>query len=234
VPFSVGRVTAATCRCRRSTRSRARREGGGAARRLDGERPAGHEPEIQLRGPTSINATGSANGPLIIVDGAIQNVGSMNELGGLDIESVEVVKGAPARRCTARARRTASSRSRRSAARRGAAGIKFGRAERVRLQRPEQHQLRDADQPPAPDGRDRAGVLRRRFGERRRVLAHDRLEKEIMRINNVAADTSRRRCRSSGTRWPSRRRADERVPVADLAGQYYNPLAQVLRGTRSR
>src|SRR6201999_95079 len=31
---------------------------------------------------------------LFIVDGAIMNVGSLQELGGLDIESVEVVKGA--------------------------------------------------------------------------------------------------------------------------------------------
>lgn len=54
----------------------------------------GSTPEIQLRGPTSINATGRSDGPLIIVDGAILNVGSPQELGGLDIESVEVVKGA--------------------------------------------------------------------------------------------------------------------------------------------
>lgn len=54
----------------------------------------GSSPEILLRGPTSINATNRTQGPLIIVDGAIMNVGSLNDLGGLDIESVEVVKGA--------------------------------------------------------------------------------------------------------------------------------------------
>ncbi|HYC50112.1 MAG TPA: SusC/RagA family TonB-linked outer membrane protein [Gemmatimonadaceae bacterium] len=54
----------------------------------------GTSPEILMRGPTSINASGRSQGPLIIVDGAIMNVGSMEELGGLDIESVEVVKGA--------------------------------------------------------------------------------------------------------------------------------------------
>jgi TonB-linked SusC/RagA family outer membrane protein len=54
----------------------------------------GSTPEIMMRGPTSINASGRATGPLIIVDGAILNVGSLEELGGLDIESVEVVKGA--------------------------------------------------------------------------------------------------------------------------------------------
>jgi TonB-linked SusC/RagA family outer membrane protein len=54
----------------------------------------GANPEILLRGPTSINATGRGVGPLIIVDGAIMNIGSLEEIGALDIESVEVVKGA--------------------------------------------------------------------------------------------------------------------------------------------
>src|SRR5688572_4167338 len=54
----------------------------------------GTTPEILMRGPTSINNTGRSSGPLIIVDGAIMNVGNLEELGGLDIESVEVVKGA--------------------------------------------------------------------------------------------------------------------------------------------
>jgi TonB-linked SusC/RagA family outer membrane protein len=54
----------------------------------------GSTPEILMRGPTSINAAGRSQGPLIIVDGAIMNVGNLEELGGLDIESVEVVKGA--------------------------------------------------------------------------------------------------------------------------------------------
>jgi TonB-linked SusC/RagA family outer membrane protein len=54
----------------------------------------GSTPEIMMRGPTSINGSGRGQGPLIIVDGAIMNIGSLEELGGLDIESVEVVKGA--------------------------------------------------------------------------------------------------------------------------------------------
>ena len=54
----------------------------------------GSTPEIQLRGPTSINASGRSQGPLIIVDGVIEHVGSLEELGGMDIASVEVVKGA--------------------------------------------------------------------------------------------------------------------------------------------
>lgn len=54
----------------------------------------GSSPEILLRGPTSINATGRSMEPLIVVDGVILHVGSYAEVGGLDIESVEVVKGA--------------------------------------------------------------------------------------------------------------------------------------------
>lgn len=54
----------------------------------------GSTPEIQLRGVNSINTTNRSTAPLFIVDGAIMNVGSLQELGGLDIESVEVVKGA--------------------------------------------------------------------------------------------------------------------------------------------
>lgn len=54
----------------------------------------GSTPEIMMRGPTSINAQGRGQGPMFIVDGVIMHVGSMEELGGLDIESVEVVKGA--------------------------------------------------------------------------------------------------------------------------------------------
>ncbi len=54
----------------------------------------GSTPEIMMRGPTSINATGRSQSPMIIVDGVIMRVGSLTEIGGLDIESVEVVKGA--------------------------------------------------------------------------------------------------------------------------------------------
>src|SRR5437763_1121813 len=45
----------------------------------------GSSPEIMTRGPHSLNATDRSQSPLIIVDGAILNVGSINELGGLDI-----------------------------------------------------------------------------------------------------------------------------------------------------
>ncbi len=54
----------------------------------------GASAEVMMRGPHSINASGRSQGPLIIVDNIIMNVGSLEELGALDIESVEVVKGA--------------------------------------------------------------------------------------------------------------------------------------------
>jgi TonB-linked SusC/RagA family outer membrane protein len=55
----------------------------------------GTAPEILMRGPTSINGSNRGQEPLIIVDGVIvSHVGSIQELGGLDIETVEVVKGA--------------------------------------------------------------------------------------------------------------------------------------------
>src|SRR4051812_8613728 len=54
----------------------------------------GTTPEILMRGPTSINASGRSQSPLIVVDGVIQRVGGLSDLGGLDIESVEVIKGA--------------------------------------------------------------------------------------------------------------------------------------------
>jgi TonB-linked SusC/RagA family outer membrane protein len=54
----------------------------------------GSTPEVLMRGPTSINAQGRSQSPLYVVDGIVLNVGSLDELGGLDIESVEVVKGA--------------------------------------------------------------------------------------------------------------------------------------------
>ncbi|MEP6835602.1 MAG: SusC/RagA family TonB-linked outer membrane protein [Gemmatimonas sp.] len=54
----------------------------------------GTQPEIMLRGPTSINSTNRSTGPLMIVDGVILRNQSLSEIGGLDIESVEVVKGA--------------------------------------------------------------------------------------------------------------------------------------------
>lgn len=53
----------------------------------------GAQPSVLLRGPTSINASGRGQEPLYIVDGVILN-GPLPDFNSLDIESIEVVKGA--------------------------------------------------------------------------------------------------------------------------------------------
>jgi TonB-linked SusC/RagA family outer membrane protein len=55
----------------------------------------GSAPTVLLRGPTSINAEGRSQEPLYVVDGVILGE-SVADLDGLDIESIEVVKGAAA------------------------------------------------------------------------------------------------------------------------------------------
>lgn len=57
----------------------------------------GSTPSIILRAPQSLNtnAAGRDQGPLLIVDGVIQQ-GSLNDVNPQDIESIEVVKGAAA------------------------------------------------------------------------------------------------------------------------------------------
>ena len=107
VPFSVGRLTTEDLPVPQLDPIRAL-QGKVAGLRISQTtgRP-GTAPEILLRGPHSINASGRSQQPLIIVDGVIMHVGSgsdpsmgmqtgggLVELGGLDIESVEVVKGA--------------------------------------------------------------------------------------------------------------------------------------------
>ncbi len=53
----------------------------------------GAQPAVLLRAPTSINASGRGQDPLYIVDGVILQ-GPLPDLNSMDIESVEVVKGA--------------------------------------------------------------------------------------------------------------------------------------------
>lgn len=55
----------------------------------------GADPQILLRAPLSINASGRGQSPLVIVDGIIFN-GGISDVNPQDIESVEVVKGAAA------------------------------------------------------------------------------------------------------------------------------------------
>jgi len=53
----------------------------------------GATPDVMLRGPTSINASGRGQNPLYIVDGVII-AGGLPEINPQDIENIEVVKGA--------------------------------------------------------------------------------------------------------------------------------------------
>ena len=94
VPFAVGRVTAEDLPVPAldPVQALAGKVAGVRIGQIGGA--PGTTPEIMLRGPTSINGQGRNNGPLFVVDGVVLNVGSFDELGGLDIESVEVVKGA--------------------------------------------------------------------------------------------------------------------------------------------
>ncbi len=62
------------------------------ARVMGGSGQPGEELDILLRGPRSINAIGRSQGPLIIVDGVV-TTGSLADVEGWDVASVEVVKG---------------------------------------------------------------------------------------------------------------------------------------------
>ncbi|MDX1388315.1 MAG: SusC/RagA family TonB-linked outer membrane protein [Acidobacteriota bacterium] len=55
----------------------------------------GSQDDVILRGPTSINAEGRSQRPLIVIDGIIQSENAtLADVGALDIENVEIVKGA--------------------------------------------------------------------------------------------------------------------------------------------
>jgi TonB-linked SusC/RagA family outer membrane protein len=62
---------------------------------VQGSGRPGATPEILLRGPTSLNAIGRDQSPLFIVDGVILGA-TLIDLDALDVESVEIVKGAAA------------------------------------------------------------------------------------------------------------------------------------------
>ncbi|UCC73551.1 MAG: SusC/RagA family TonB-linked outer membrane protein [Gemmatimonadota bacterium] len=62
---------------------------------VSGSGRPGAEPSIMLRGPVSLNAAGRSQDPLIVVDGVILGSG-IADLDALDIENVEIVKGAAA------------------------------------------------------------------------------------------------------------------------------------------
>ncbi|MEZ4457526.1 MAG: SusC/RagA family TonB-linked outer membrane protein [Gemmatimonadales bacterium] len=225
VPFSVGRITAEELPVPAldPVRALAGKVAGVRIGQTSG-RP-GSTPEILLRGPTSINANGRGQGPLIIVDDAIMNVGSLEELGGLDIESVEVVKGAAGASLygTRAASGVITIRTKRGSA--GSDGVKFNvRTEygvsdlnSTNYGQPVNHHLQ----------LDETGT---RFcvnvsGNAPCSRTFDWMT-EILRINNVNADTTRT---PQNVVYNSPSLTDLRnVYQAQIwPGQYYNSLAQV-------
>jgi TonB-linked SusC/RagA family outer membrane protein len=95
LPFTVDRLTAAAMPVPATT----------AAGMIAGKVPGanvvspsgrpGAAPSILLRGPTSINASGRNQEPMYIVDGVILSA-SIIDIDAMDIESIEIVKGAAA------------------------------------------------------------------------------------------------------------------------------------------
>ena len=66
-------------------------------RSISGSGQPGQASDITLRGPTSINASGRSQSPLIVIDGVIQSESAtLADVGALDIDHVEIVKGAAA------------------------------------------------------------------------------------------------------------------------------------------
>jgi TonB-linked SusC/RagA family outer membrane protein len=57
----------------------------------------GEAADVTLRGPTSIDASGRTQGPLIVIDGVAQSANAtLADIGALDVDHVEIVKGAAA------------------------------------------------------------------------------------------------------------------------------------------
>src|SRR5262249_43998315 len=86
VPFAVGRISSEDIVVPALDPIRALQGKVAGVRIAQTSGQPGSSPEILVRGPTSINASGRTQGPLIIVDGVIMNVASFDEIGGLDIE----------------------------------------------------------------------------------------------------------------------------------------------------
>ena len=189
----------------------------------------GSSTEIMMRGPTSINGTGRDRSPLIIVDGAIMNVGSLEELGAMDIESVEVVKGAAGASLygTRAANGVITIRTKRGAA---SDGVRFNvRSEygfsdlnSIDYGQPVNHQLQ----------LDETGTrfCMQQSGNVPNCARTFNWMNEIMRINNVNADTLRT---PSVTQWNNPAASGGELQNVFQAqiwpGQYYDMLGQVLR-----
>ncbi len=93
VPFTVATVRAEDIEVPPPTAAGAIQGKVAGATVMQGSGRPGAAPTVLLRAPTSINATGRSQEPLYIVDGVILS-SSVVDIDALDIESIEVVKGA--------------------------------------------------------------------------------------------------------------------------------------------
>ncbi|MCH7576025.1 MAG: SusC/RagA family TonB-linked outer membrane protein [Candidatus Marinimicrobia bacterium] len=95
VPFAVGRLSAADLQVPAISAESAIRGKIAGVKVIRGSGRPGSSASVQLRGSTSINASGRSQEPLYIVDGVILSAGaSMADIDARDIETIEVVKGA--------------------------------------------------------------------------------------------------------------------------------------------
>lgn len=187
----------------------------------------GDAPAIMLRGPTSINASGRDTGPLIIVDGVIMRVGSLDEIGGLDIESVEVVKGAAGASLygTTAANGVMIIKTKRGATQEG---VRFNvHSEYGVSDLSSAHYFQPANHMLGQDETGKRFCVQGSGGISSCSRTMDFMS-EILRINNVNADTTRT---VQQFQWngPSASSGQlQNVFQSNIwPGQYYNPLAQV-------
>jgi TonB-linked SusC/RagA family outer membrane protein len=227
VPFAIGRLTSEDIPVPALDPLRALQGKVAGVRIAQTSGRPGTTPEIMMRGPTSINSSGRQPGPLIIVDNAIMNVGSLEELGGLDIESVEVVKGAAGASLygTKAANGVITIKTKRGGT---SDGVKFNvRSEygfsdlnSLEYGMPENHHLQI----------DETGKRFCTVGSSNLAPCTRTVDwmKEILRINNVNADTVRT---PQSIQWNAMSGTDgglQNVFQSQIwPGQYYNSFAQV-------
>ena len=96
VPFEVAKIQVEDMPVPRVNAASALQSQVAGARVISATGQPGQTQSITLRGATSINAGGRSQGPLLIVDGVILGSSNLAEIAALDIESIEVVKGAAA------------------------------------------------------------------------------------------------------------------------------------------
>ena len=227
VPFSVGRITEEEIPVPGLDPIRALQGKVAGMRIAQTSGQPGSTPEIMMRGPTSLNAQGRSQGPLIIVDNVIMNVGSLAELGGLDIESVEVVKGAAGASLygTKAANGVITIKTKRGGSNDGVkfgARTEFGASDLNSLDygQPINHHLQ----------LDETGTRFCVTGTSTSAACSQTINwmKEIYRINNVNADTTRT---NVNLQWNAPSFAGGELTNVFQSntwpGQYYNSFAQV-------